>query len=178
MCAAHAGDLEGTADGEGMASEEGEKIEEGEGEEVGEVMKDDYKSLDDVRASAVVSDGSSGHDGVVVVAEVVVAMMCCMAVAVDVAVQVVGQGEGHTAVGEEEHQALNLVEGNRAPGVEWAVEVVAVAGYLGSDLNARKIRDGSCLLCSVQNTVCKSSRDEEYETWSDLVCADIPHSHE
>jgi hypothetical protein len=159
MCAAHAGDLEGTADGEGMASEEGEKIEEGEGEEVGEVMKDDYKSLDDVRASAVVSDGSSGQDEVVVVAEVVVVMMCCKAVAVDVAVQVVGQGEAHTAVGEEEHQALNLVEENRTPGVEWAVEVVAVAGYLGSDLNARKIRDGSCLLCSVQNTVCKSSRD-------------------
>jgi hypothetical protein len=53
--------------------------------------------------------------------------------------------------------------------------VVVAAGDLSSDLNARRIHDDLYLHCSVQNTACRNSRDEEYETWSDLSCSYITY---
>jgi hypothetical protein len=123
-------------------------------------------SLGGFRAWVVVSGGSNSQDGVGLVVVMVVdvvdvivnGVVCCIAVAVDVAVQGEGRGEARNDVGEEEHLALDLGEGSCMTGLEQAVEVVAVAGYLNSDLGARIIHDESGLFYWVQNIVCRSPR--------------------
>jgi len=149
---------------EGSVGREAATCEESEGDNVNEAgvavaVDDGHKgSLDGFLALVVVTDDRNCpvEAGLgVVVMDVNVGMRC---IAVAVAAQVGRHGEAHN-VEEEEHPVLDLVEGSCTVGVERVVEVVeVVAGYLRSDVGARRIHDGSSLFCSVQNTVCRSPR--------------------